>query len=126
MTVITNPHFTEVVQGIEDELARNGYGLLLGDSHDDPERELRLLHDLHQRRVDGVILAPSGDARLTLGYVREQSIPTVLIDRMASPEFDQVGTENLEFNGAAGFASGRSGSPANRDRGRSRGPGDHD
>src|SRR3989440_1214790 len=96
MTVITNPHFTEVVQGIEDELARDGYGLLLGDSHDDPERELRLLHDLHQRRVDGVILAPSGDARLTLGYVREQSIPTVLIDRMANPEFDQVGTENLE------------------------------
>src|SRR5207244_8341803 len=45
MTVITNPHFTEVVQGIEDELARDGYGLLLGDSHDDPERELRLLHD---------------------------------------------------------------------------------
>ena len=96
MTVITNPHFTEVVQGIEDELARNGYGLLLGDSHDDPERELRLLHDLHQRRVDGVILAPSGDARLTLRYVREQSIATVLVDRMANPEFDQVGTENLE------------------------------
>src|SRR5207245_1581673 len=44
MTVITNPHFTEVVQGIENELARNGCGLLLGDSHDDPERELRLLH----------------------------------------------------------------------------------
>src|SRR2546426_2801197 len=82
MTVITNPYFTEVVQGIEDELARNGYGLLLGDSHDDPERELRLLHDLHQRRVDGVILAPSGDARLTLRYVREQSIATVLVDRM--------------------------------------------
>jgi LacI family transcriptional regulator len=53
MTVITNPYFTEVVQGIEDELARDGYSLLLGDSHDDPERELRLLHDLHQRRVDG-------------------------------------------------------------------------
>jgi LacI family transcriptional regulator len=28
--------------------------------------------------------------------VREQSIPTVLVDRMANPEFDQVGTENLE------------------------------
>ena len=52
MTVITNPYFTEVVQAIEDELAHHGYGLLLGDSHDDPERELRLLHYLHQRRVD--------------------------------------------------------------------------
>jgi LacI family transcriptional regulator len=88
MTVITNPHFTEVVQGIEDEVARSGYGLLLGDSHDDPERELRLLHDLHQRRVDGVILAPSEDAKLAFRYLRQQSIPTVLVDRMANPEFD--------------------------------------
>jgi LacI family transcriptional regulator len=96
MTVITNPYFTEVVQGIDDEVVRNGYSLLLGDSHDDPDRELRLLHDLHQRRVDGIILAPSGDSGAALQYVREQSIPTVLVDRMASVEFDQVGTENVE------------------------------
>jgi LacI family transcriptional regulator len=96
MTVITNPYFTEVVQGIDDEVVRHGYTLLLGDSHDDPDRELRILHDLHQRRVDGVIIAPSGDSRATLRYAREQSIPTVLVDRMADAEFDQVGTENIE------------------------------
>jgi LacI family transcriptional regulator len=96
MTVITNPYFTEVVQGIDDEVFRNGYSLLLGDSHDDPDRELRILHDLHQRRVDGVIIAPSGDPGAALRYVREQSIPTVLVDRMADAAFDQVGSENVE------------------------------
>jgi LacI family transcriptional regulator len=96
MTVITNPYFTEVVQGIDDEVVRGGYGLLFGDSHEDPDRELSILHNLHQRRVDGIILAPSGDASRALRYVRERSIPTVLVDRMASAEFDQVGTENVE------------------------------
>lgn len=96
MTVITNPYFTEVVQGIEDEVLRNGYTLLLGDSHDDPDREMRIVQDLHRRRVDGIILAPSGYPRRVLRYVREQSIPTVLVDRMASARFDQIGTENVE------------------------------
>jgi LacI family transcriptional regulator len=96
MTVITNPYFTEVVQGVDDEVVRNRYSLLLGDSHDDPDRELRVLHDLHQRRVEGIIIAASGDSRAALRYAREQSIPTVLIDRMADVTFDQVGTENVE------------------------------
>ncbi|MBJ7598911.1 MAG: LacI family transcriptional regulator [Candidatus Nephthysia bennettiae] len=96
MTVVTNPYFTEVVQGVHEEAARNGYVLLLADSHEEPDQELRLVRDLHQRRVDGIILAPSGDARRTLKYVRERSIPAVLIDRMADAHFSQVGTENLE------------------------------
>jgi LacI family transcriptional regulator len=96
MTVITNPYFAEVVQGIDEEVARNGYTLLLGDSHDEPDRELQIVRDLHQRRVDGIIIAASGDARRALRYLQEQSIPAVLVDRMANAEFDQVGTENVE------------------------------
>lgn len=96
MTLITNPYFAEVVQGIDQEVVRHGYTLLLGDSHDDPERELDIVRNLHQRRVDGVIIAASGDPRRALRHLREQSIPTVLVDRMANSEFDQVGTENVE------------------------------
>ena len=96
MTVVTNPYFAEVVQGLDEEAGRNGYVLLLADSHEEPDQELLLVRDLHQRRVEGIILAPSGDARRALRYVRERSIPAVLIDRMADAEFSQVGTENVE------------------------------
>jgi LacI family transcriptional regulator len=96
MTVVTNPYFAEVVQGVHEEATRNGYVLLLADSHEEPDQELRLVRDLQQRRVDGIILAPCGDARRTLKYVRERSIPAVLVDRMADAQFSQVGTENLE------------------------------
>ena len=96
MTVVTNPYFNDVVQGVDEEAARHGYMLLLGDGHDDPDRELRIVRDLHQRRVEGVIMAPSGNPDRALRYLREQAIPTVLVDRMANPDFDQVGTENVE------------------------------
>jgi LacI family transcriptional regulator len=96
MTAVTNPYFAEVVQGLDEEAARNGYMLLLGDSREEPDQELRLVRDLHERRVEGIILAPSGDSRRTLRYIRDRSIPAVLIDRMADAHVNQVGTENLE------------------------------
>jgi LacI family transcriptional regulator len=96
MTVVTNPYFAEVVQGLDEEAGRNGYVLLLADSHEEPDQELRLVRDLHQRRVEGIILAASGDARRALRYIRERSIPAVLIDRMADADFSQVGSENVE------------------------------
>jgi len=96
MTVVTNPYFAEVVQGADEEARRNGYVLLLGDSHEVAEQELRLVRDLHQRRVEGIIIAPSENARRTLRYVRERSMPAVLVDRMADSQFSQVGSENVE------------------------------
>jgi len=45
--------------------------------------------------VDGIILAPSFDPeRQALAYLTSHSVPVVLIDRMITSEFDQVGVEN--------------------------------
>src|SRR5690242_19657077 len=58
MSGISNPYFAELAHAIEREAAPAGYTLLLADTHDEPERELRATTDLVGRRVDGVILAP--------------------------------------------------------------------
>src|SRR5918995_507703 len=59
------------------------------------EQELRIVRALQARRVDGLILAPSADAvEETLALLATQNLPVVLIDRLPSPDFDQVGTEN--------------------------------
>jgi LacI family transcriptional regulator len=75
---------------------------------------------LHHRRVDGVILAPSNDST-ALEYLRSNGIPTVLVDRMMSAQFDQVGVENTQATQALiahlithghrriGFIAGRTG-----------------
>src|SRR4051795_4706032 len=53
VSAISNPYFTEILQGVESAALEHGYGLLVADPHDDPEHELRVARLLHERRVDG-------------------------------------------------------------------------
>jgi LacI family transcriptional regulator len=94
---LANPYFTDLISAVEQEATRAGHTLLLGDTHDDPEHELQIVRALVERRVDGLLLAPSaGAASLALPYLAGQSVPVVLLDRFASGELDQIGSENTE------------------------------
>ncbi|GAA4616530.1 LacI family DNA-binding transcriptional regulator [Saccharopolyspora hordei] len=96
MSAISNPYFGQVLQGIESEAVRAGYTLLLADSRDDAEHELTVVRNMHERRVDGMILAPSADAGEALEYLKARSVPVVLADRLIDETYDQVGPENAE------------------------------
>jgi LacI family transcriptional regulator len=95
MSAISNHYFAELAHAIEREAARAGYSLLLADTHDQPERELRAIVDLVGRRVDGVILAPSAEPTAALELLRRRAVPTVLLDRFVPVELDQIATENI-------------------------------
>src|SRR6202521_3420315 len=95
ISAISNPYFSDIICAIETECARLGLMVFLSDTQDDPERELAVVQSLHQRRVDGIILAPSPDPkRRALDYLATVGIPCVLVDRLPNPKFDQVGVEN--------------------------------
>jgi LacI family transcriptional regulator len=92
---ISNPYFMDVVAAIEHAAADHGYSLLLADTHDEADKELRMVEELVLRRVDGVILAPAPDAEMrTLAYLASAGVPAVLVDRFMPADVDQVGTEN--------------------------------
>ncbi|WP_248730320.1 LacI family DNA-binding transcriptional regulator [Pseudomonas sp. MWU13-2517] len=95
ISALSNHYFSETVHAIETECAKHGYMMLFVDTHDDPEQELRVVTALHHRRVDGMVLAPSNGSK-ALDYLRANQIPTVLVDRMMSTQFDQVGVENAQ------------------------------
>lgn len=97
VSAISNPYFMDLVHVVEAEISAAGYLVLLVDSKDDPDEELRVIQSLHSRRVDGYVFAPSGDPdQRALRYLARHQLPTVLVDRLASDEFDQVGVENVE------------------------------
>lgn len=92
---LSNHYFAETVQAIDTECTRHGLMMLLTDTHDDPEQELRVVQSLHQRRVDGILFAPSSDPQQrALRYLLANQVPTVLVDRLQGQDFDQVGVEN--------------------------------
>ncbi len=80
---VANPFFTEVLRGIEDVLAANGYTILICSSDESPEREDYQLRVFEEKRVDGVIITPSSGSGARLGRLRQRGIPFVLLDSPA-------------------------------------------
>ncbi|GAB2469077.1 LacI family DNA-binding transcriptional regulator [Jatrophihabitans fulvus] len=96
MSAITNPYFGEVVHGLERAASAKGYSLLLADTHDEANAELRAVSDLLSRRVEAIVLAPSTDAAAAARHAQLQGVPVVIIDRLVDAEVDQIGSENVE------------------------------
>lgn len=95
LSAISNPYFSDIICAIEAECARLGLMVFLSDTQDDPARELAVVQALHQRRVDGIILAPSADPEgRALAYIARHRLPCVLVDRLRDERFDQVGVSN--------------------------------
>ena len=56
---IHNPHYLDILSGVDKELTECGYYLCLVSANLDPERESRCLRSLFQQRLDGLILLPT-------------------------------------------------------------------
>ena len=52
---IANPFFSLIIQGIEEAALREGYAVVLGDTHHDPVREEHYGEMLSRREADGLI-----------------------------------------------------------------------
>ena len=97
MSAVSNFYFADMVAGIDAAVRAAGSTLLLADTHEQADEELAVVRSLHQRRVDGVLLAPvTGRNGAALQYLRDLRIPAVLVDRCAADDFDQIGVENVE------------------------------
>ena len=82
ITDITNPFYTTLSRGAEDAARKHGYQLLFGNSDETVEKEADYIHTILSSRVDGVLLAPSGDTSLpNLERLNTNHVPFVLIDR---------------------------------------------
>jgi len=97
IATLSNYYFSETVRAIEAACAKSGLMMILVNTQKDPEQELKAVKALHERRVDGIVLASEYDPEnRVFNYLKANNIPTVLIDRLLSTSFDQVGVENKQ------------------------------
>lgn len=78
---IMNSFYTTLSRGVEDVANAHGLQVILGNTDESLAKERAYVDLMTSTRVEGVILAPAGDSRETLGALATQSVPTVLIDR---------------------------------------------
>ncbi len=76
-----NPFFAAVVRGIEDTVLDQQYTVMLCNADEDPRKEAAYLRVIREKRVDGLILSPSGGPLALLRSLLAGGTPVVLVDR---------------------------------------------
>jgi LacI family transcriptional regulator len=102
VTDITNPFFTAVVHSVEDAAQARGYSVILCNSDENFAEERTYLDLLLTRRVDGLILVPTGKAADYAGFGSASRAPVVFIDRaIPGVPVDTVTVDNTRASQAA-------------------------
>jgi DNA-binding LacI/PurR family transcriptional regulator len=77
-------YFSMAINGIEDVATRNKYTVLMGQSHDDTEREQQITEAMRKQRVDGLIVSLAKTTRSFEHFeqLKKYKIPVVFFDRV--------------------------------------------
>ena len=78
---ISNPFSSSLYRIYEDFASEYGYTILAGSLDEDPERELELVNLFISRRVDGLLIAPSGKDHAYLKREVQNGVHFGFVDR---------------------------------------------
>nr|WP_294495473.1 LacI family DNA-binding transcriptional regulator [uncultured Mediterraneibacter sp.] len=78
---LNNIFFAEIITGAEDILRSHGYATMICDCRSDAEREREAVDFLYHRRVDGLIVMPTGASDSVFQKFIRAGKPIVMIDR---------------------------------------------
>jgi len=81
MTDITNPFFTLIARGVEDQASNSGYTVIYCNTDESETEEEKYLNILVQKQVDGILLVPARSNSQSIKFLNANEIPFVLIDR---------------------------------------------
>lgn len=76
--------FSTAINGIEDIAIQNNYTVLIGQSHDNVEREKKIVDTMRRHRVDGLLVSLSKNTNTYEHFeqLKNYSIPVVFFDRV--------------------------------------------
>lgn len=98
---ITNPFYGEMIRGITKVAEEHGLNILLWDSHESVEREIKSIQALREHRIRGILITPtsSEDDRNAecIKNLENLGIPVVLIDgHLKYSNFSGIFVDNIQ------------------------------
>ncbi len=95
---VLSPFYSVIAKSVEDVAIKNNFSMILCNGGDKPEKEAKYLEVLHENRVDGIILSPTGKNKEFLNFLLASGIPIVFIDRpIEGVECDIVMVNNMDI-----------------------------
>lgn len=81
---IVHYYFSTILDGIEEEASRRGYRVIVTQSHEDYEREVKICKSLYENRVCGVIVSLAKETKQYDHFIelQEKGLPLVFYDRI--------------------------------------------
>ena len=77
----SDPFFAQLARGVEDIAHDNGYSVIFCNTDEDYENELRAVHTLMEKRVDGILLTATQVGSEDILELINEKIPFVLTNR---------------------------------------------
>lgn len=94
---ISNIFYGKLCKAIEQEAYLKGYNLIISNTYEDAQKEKKLISDLINRNIDGLILASSFDDKNEIESLRQGDFPLVLVDRIFENfDIDSISVSNKE------------------------------
>lgn len=103
VTDISNPSFSGIVKGAEEQSKAAGYTIMLGNTNENEADEAAVVAGMLEHGVDGILLVPSMHNHNILSQIEDANVPYVLAIR----KFPDVQTEivrNDDIHGASALA----------------------
>lgn len=81
---LSEAFFSSAINGIEDFASKNNYTVLLAQSHEDEEKEKKIVETMKNHRVDGVLVSISKNTKNYDHFemLKKYEIPLVFFDRI--------------------------------------------
>lgn len=94
---LIEPYVGYLVNAVEDYLVDHDYGLILATSHENCERENRMIDVLSSQHIDGLIFIPAScNNKEPVMQLIDQGIPVIFMDRyIPGVEADVVMSDNV-------------------------------
>ncbi len=78
---ISNMFFTEMARGLEEEIQKFSSNLVIASTNNSPERECDLIRVFLEKRLDGMVIAPTSTESNAISEIIRYGLPTVIVDR---------------------------------------------
>lgn len=94
---IANNFFSTIIEEIETVISKKGYSLLLSNTKESKEQELKAIHTLSSGMVDGLILASTHQSYNEIKASIPDKFPVICVDRILEDnQVDAVGISSQD------------------------------
>ncbi|TYC50526.1 LacI family transcriptional regulator [Weissella muntiaci] len=93
LPTISDPFFGELASLLEKKLYKKGYKVIIGNSTNDPDKEIDYLNQLLSKQVDGLIV---GTHNQNIPEYKQKNLPIVAIDRIVNEDIPIIESDNYD------------------------------